>query len=305
MEGNEIMKWEYPEEELLMSGHLACQGCGGTMVMRHALKAMGHNTVCVIPASCWSIIAGNWPYTSLKVPILHTAFETAGAAASGVRAALDMKGKHDTKVMAFAGDGGTFDIGLQSFSGAAERNEDIVYICYDNEAYMNTGIQRSSATPEKAWTTTTPETDPKSGPKKNMIQVLAGHKIPYCATASVAMVEDLFKKVKRAAETKGTTFVHVLSPCPPGWRIPSNKSIEVSRLAVDTKSFPLYEVINGEEYRITFEPKDLPVEEYLKLQGRYGHLTPEDIEYIQSRVDYEWKVLLQRSMMEPYHMIMP
>jgi pyruvate/2-oxoacid:ferredoxin oxidoreductase beta subunit len=119
------------------------------------------------------------------------------------------------------------------------------------------------------------------------------------------MVEDLFKKVKRAAETKGTTFVHVLSPCPPGWRIPSNKSIEVSRLAVDTKVFPLYEVINGEEYRITFEPKDLPVEEYLKLQGRYSHLTPEDIEYIQSRVDYEWKVLLQRSMMEPYHMIMP
>ena len=129
-----------------------------------------------------------------------------------------------------------------------------------------------------------------------MIQVLAGHKIPYCATASVAMVEDFFNKVKRAAETKGTTFVHVLSPCPPGWRISSNKSIEVSRLAVDTKSFPLYEVINGE---------DLPVEEYLKLQGRYSHLTPEDIEYIQSRVDYEWKVLLQRSMMEPYHMLMP
>ncbi|MEE8397720.1 MAG: thiamine pyrophosphate-dependent enzyme [Desulfobacterales bacterium] len=298
------MRSNYPSEELMRPGHLGCQGCGGTMIMRHCLKALGADTICVIPASCWSIIAGQWPYSTLKVPILHTAFETAGAAASGVRAALDMKGKHETKVLAFAGDGGTFDIGLQSLSGAAERNEDIIYICYDNEAYMNTGIQRSSATPESAWTTTTPSTFPKEGPKKNIIQILTAHKIPYCATANVAWPEDLMAKVKIAGETKGTTFIHVLSPCPPGWKIPSEKSIEVARMAVHTKVFPLYEVINGEEYQINVEPKDLPVEAYLSAQGRFSHLDAKDIKQIQRRVDYEWKILLQRSMMESFHLNM-
>ncbi|MCP4752733.1 MAG: 3-methyl-2-oxobutanoate dehydrogenase subunit beta [Proteobacteria bacterium] len=298
------MKPDYPQEELMLSGHLACQGCGGAMIMRHCLKALGRNTICVIPASCWSIIAGNWPYSALKVPLLHTAFETAGASASGVRAALDMKGKHDTRVLAFAGDGGTFDIGLQSLSGATERNEDIVYVCYDNEAYMNTGIQRSSATPEKAWTTTTPATFPKVGPKKNMIQILSGHKIPYCATANVAWPRDLIAKVRKAAGIKGTTFIHAFSPCPPGWKIPSEKSIEIARLAVHTKIFPLYEVVNGEEYQINVQPDDISVEEYLKMQGRFSHLTKEDVAHIQRRVDYEWKILLQRSMMESFHLNM-
>ncbi len=294
------MKTDYPTEELMQSGYLSCQGCGATIIMRHCLKALGRETVCVIPASCWSIIAGNWPYSSLKIPVIHTAFETAGAAASGVRAALDMKGKTGTRVLAFAGDGGTFDIGLQSLSGAVERNEDIVYICYDNEAYMNTGIQRSSATPEKAWTTTTPESFPKAGPKKDIIQILCGHKIPYCATATVAWPEDLMAKVKKAAETKGTTFIHALSPCPPGWKISSEKSIEIARLAVHTKVFPIYEVLNGEEFHINLEPKGLPVNEYLMTQGRFGHLKKEDIRQIQERVDYQWKVLLQRSMMESF-----
>ena len=303
-ENETISREDYPKEEYMQPGYLSCQGCGGSMAMRHCLKALGSDTICVIPASCWSIIAGNWPYSSLNIPVMHTAFETAGAAASGVRAALELKGKKETNVLAFAGDGGTFDIGLQSLSGAAERNEDIIYVCYDNEAYMNTGIQRSSATPEMAWTTTTPSTFPKVGPKKNIIQILTGHKIPYCATANVAWPEDLITKVKKAAKTKGTTFIHVLSPCPPGWRISSEKCIEVARLATQTKVFPLYEVIDGETYNITMEPENIPVEAYLQSQGRFGHLKKEDIAHIQRRVDYEWKILLQRSMMEPFHMNM-
>jgi pyruvate/2-oxoacid:ferredoxin oxidoreductase beta subunit len=299
-----MLRTEYPAEELMQPGQLSCQGCGASMTMRHCLKALGRNTICVIPACCWSIIAGNWPYNSLDIPLMHTAFETAGAAASGVRAALEMRGKHDTNVLAFAGDGGTFDIGLQSLSGAVERNEDIIYVCYDNEAYMNTGIQRSSATPELAWTTTTPSTRPKIGPKKNIIQILTGHKIPYCATASVAWPEDLVTKVQKAAAIRGTTFLHVLSPCPPGWRISSEKTIEIARLATHTKIFPIYEVINGEEYRINIESKDRPVEDYLKAQGRFAHLTLEHIRHIQRRVDYEWKILLQRSMMESFQLNM-
>lgn len=299
------MRTDYPPQEYLQSGHLACQGCGGTMTMRHCLKALGENTICIIPACCWTIIAGNFPYSALKVPILHTAFETTAAAASGVRAALDVKGKKDTKVLGFAGDGGTFDIGLQSLSGAAERNEDIIYICYDNEAYMNTGIQRSSATPEMAWTTTTPETRPKLGAKKNMIQILAAHKSPYCATANIAWPEDLIRKVKKAASIKGTKFIHVLSPCPPGWKTSSEMSIEVARLATHSKVFPVYEVINGEEYHINIAPKNTPVKTYLKAQGRFRHLSEEDIRQIQTRVDYEWKILLQREMTESFHKNMP
>lgn len=296
------MRQEFAHNELMMPGHLACQGCGGTIIMKHALEAVGPDMVLVIPACCWAIIPGNFPYSSMNVPVLHTAFETSGSAASGVRAGLDMQGKHDTKVLAFAGDGGTFDIGLQSLSGAAERNEDIIYICYDNEAYMNTGVQRSSATPEKAWTTTTPVSRPKAGNKKNIIQILAGHKIPYCATANIAFPDDLARKVKNAADIKGTCFIHAFSPCPSGWKIPSEKAIEVSRLATHSKVFPLYEVFGGEEYRITMEPDEVPVGDYLRRQGRFRHLTDTDLDYIQERVDYEWKILLQRSMMEPFHM---
>jgi len=294
------MRTEIPREELMLSGHLACQGCGGALAMRLALKALGKDTIVVIPACCWTIISGPYPYSALDVPILHTAFETAGAAASGIRAALDIQGNTHTKVLAWAGDGGTFDIGLQSLSGAAERNEDIIYVCYDNEAYMNTGIQRSSATPEKAWTTTTPEKHPKLGPKKNMVQILAGHKAPYVATASVAYPEDLINKIKKAASVFGTKFIHILAPCPPGWRISSEQSIEVARLATETKVFPIYEVFNGEEYRINIEPKQRPVIDYLRTQGRFRHLSSADVEEIQKRVDYEWKRLLQKAMIEPF-----
>jgi pyruvate/2-oxoacid:ferredoxin oxidoreductase beta subunit len=295
-----IARAEVPREEWLGSGHLACQGCGGALAMKLAMKALGPDTIVVIPACCWTIINGQFPYSALKVPVLHTAFETGGATASGIRAALDIQGKSHVKVVAWAGDGGTFDIGLQSLSGAAERNENILYICYDNEAYMNTGIQRSSATPDKAWTTTTPESHPKSGPKKNMVQILAAHKSPYVATASVAYPEDLIGKVRRAAATTGTKFLHVLAPCPPGWKIASDISIHVARLATETKIFPIYEVFDGEEYRINVAPKEKPVSEYLKLQGRFRHLTPADVDYIQRRTDYEWERLLHKAMMEKF-----
>lgn len=285
-----------PERELMGSGHLGCQGCGGALAMRYALKALGEKTIVVIPACCWTIIAGPFPYTSLKVPVLHTAFETAAVAASGVRAALDIQGDTETTVLAWAGDGGTFDIGLQSLSGAAERNENIIYICYDNEAYMNTGIQRSGATPFLAWTTTTPEKTPKSEPKKDIMAIMVAHRIPYAATATVAYPDDFIRKVQKAKSIYGTKFLHVLAPCPPGWKAPSEWAIKLSRLAVQTRVFPLYEVEDGERY-ILNEPKDdtaLPVSEYLKLQGRFGHLTEKDIQAIQDLIDKRWQRLLRQ-----------
>ena len=215
------MKFQIPREELLGSGHLACPGCGATQSMRYTLKALGEKTIIVLPACCWSIIAGPFPYSSLQVPLYHTAFETAGAAASGIKAGLEIQGDTETTVLAWAGDGGTFDIGIQALSGAAERNDDIIYICYDNEAYMNTGIQRSSATPWGAWTTTTPVRHFKNRPKKDMMMVMAAHKIPYAATACVAFPDDLVAKVKKAKGSKGPRFLHVFSPWPPGWKIPS------------------------------------------------------------------------------------
>ncbi|MFQ5798990.1 MAG: thiamine pyrophosphate-dependent enzyme, partial [Bacteroidota bacterium] len=182
-----------PETELLRPGHLACPGCGATLAMRYALKALGAQTVLVIPACCWSVIDGPVPYSATAVPLYHAAFETAAATATGVKAGLDVQADTETNVVAWAGDGGTFDIGLQALSGAAERNEDIIYFCYDNEAYMNTGIQRSSATPFGAWTTTTPKESLKREHKKNIIEILAAHRIPYIATATVAFPEDFIQ----------------------------------------------------------------------------------------------------------------
>ncbi len=290
----------YPERELMGSGHLACQGCGATIAVRHVLKVLGEDTIAVVTASCFTIISGPFPYSALKIPFMHTAFETAAVAASGVRAALDIQGKHDIKVLAWAGDGGTFDIGIQALSGTAERNDDIIYVCYDNEAYMNTGIQRSSATPKGAWTTTTPASTPKVTPKKDIVRIMAAHRVPYAATANVAYPFDLMEKAKKAADIKGTTFLHILSPCPTGWRCPPEKSIEVSRLATQTRVFPLYEVFDGEDYRVTLEPEARPVEEYLKSQGRFSHLTAQDIELVQERVDFEWKKLLFQSEQDPF-----
>jgi pyruvate/2-oxoacid:ferredoxin oxidoreductase beta subunit len=285
-----------PQEELLLQGHVACPGCGASLSMRYALKALGQQTMVVIPACCWSIIAGPFPYSSMEVPIFHTAFETTGAVASGVRAALQIQGKSDITVMGWAGDGGTFDIGIQALSGAVERNEDFIYVCYDNEAYMNTGIQRSSATPQMAWTTTTPVAHPKDEPKKDIIAIMAAHRIPYAATATVGYPEDMILKFQKAKAIRGAKFIHLLSPCPPGWKSEAADSIRLARLAVQSKVFPLFEVEGGKTYTINLWPDpEIPVREYLRLQGRFRHLSEQNIQQIQEEVDATWEKLVEQA----------
>lgn len=281
------------DNEFLYPGHTGCPGCGALLAMRYTLKALGRETIVALTASCWSAIAGTYPYTALSVPTLHCAFATAAITAAGIKGALEMKGDTKTTVLAWAGDGGTFDIGMQSLSATAERNDDIIFVCNDNEAYMNTGNQRSSATPEYAWTTTTPIGAIKNTRKKDLVGIMVAHHIPYVATACIAYPEDLIAKVKKAKGFKGTKLIHVLSPCPTGWRYPSELTIKVGILAVQTNVFPLYEVENG-QYNITVMSNGLPVKEYLELQGRFKHLTEDDIITIQNNVDAEWEKLLQR-----------
>jgi pyruvate ferredoxin oxidoreductase beta subunit/2-oxoisovalerate ferredoxin oxidoreductase beta subunit len=280
--------------DLIHPGHVACPGCGAAIAMKFALRAMGPKTMLVIPACCWGVIAGPYPQSSLKVPVLQTAFATAGAAASGLRAALDMRGDSETVVMAWAGDGGTFDIGLQSLSGAVERNEDILYVCYDNEAYMNTGVQRSSSTPYGTRTTTTPGPGWKRSRKKNIVEILAAHRIPYAATASIAFPEDMMRKFEKARQIKyGSRFLHVYATCPTGWGIPSEKSIHIARLAVQCNMFPLYEVENGLDYALNYQGNE-PVDAYLDAQRRFRHLNEDEIQYIQTMVDEDWDLLMQK-----------
>jgi pyruvate/2-oxoacid:ferredoxin oxidoreductase beta subunit len=283
------------DKELMCSGHVGCPGCGATIAMRFVLKALGEKTIMVLPACCWSVIAGPFPQSSLKIPVIHTAFETGGATASGVRAALDMKGDKETTVITWAGDGGTFDIGFQALSGAVERNEDFIYACYDNEAYMNTGIQRSSSTPYGAWTTTTTGADWKKLRKKNIVEALVAHRIPYAATANIAFPEDLIRKVKKAKAIKGSKFLHIYASCPTGWRIPSEMSIKIARMAVQTNIFPLYEVENGINYTINYKPREYLVREYFKLQGRFRHLKDTDLDQIQEMVNEDWGLLLRKA----------
>ena len=289
------MQLEALDRELMCSGHVGCPGCGATIAMRFMLKALGEKTVMVLPACCWSVIAGPYPQSSLKIPVIHTAFETGGATASGVRAALDMRGDQETTVVTWAGDGGTFDIGFQALSGAVERNENFIYICYDNEAYMNTGIQRSSSTPYGAWTTTTSGSDWKKLRKKNIVEALVAHRIPYAATANIAYPEDLVRKVKKAKEVKGSRFLHIYASCPTGWRIPSEMSIKIARMAVQTNIFPLYEVENGVHYTINVKPREYLVREYFKLQGRFRHLSEADLDQIQAMVNEDWGLLLRKA----------
>lgn len=283
-----------PREEYMSPGHLACQGCGASLAMRLALKGLGQKTIVCIPACCWAVIDGPFPHSSLDIPIYHCAFETAASSASGVRAGLDMVGDTETTVLAWAGDGGTFDIGLQALSGAAERNDDIIYTCYDNEAYMNTGIQRSSATPVGAWTTTTPVKHYKKERKKDIIGIMASHGIPYIATASVAYPEDMVKKFKKAREIKGTRFIHVFAPCPAGWKSRPEDTVKLARLAVQTGYFPLFEIEDGERWTLNLKIKERkPMAEYLKLQGRFRHLKEDEIAMIQQEVDARWAKILK------------
>ncbi len=289
-----IIKDLMPRDELLASGHLACPGCAAPIAMNLVLKALGPQTVVTLPACCWSIIAGPWPQSSLRVPLFHTAFETGGATASGIKAGLVARGDTETTVIAWAGDGGTFDIGLQALSGAAERNEDIIYFCYDNEAYMNTGIQRSSATPWGAWTTTTPSIEPEATPKKDIVSILAAHGIPYIATASVAYPVDLVEKVEKARTIRGTRFIHILAPCPPGWKTQNDETIDLARQAVQTRVFPLFEIENGRSWRLTVDHAGDPVAPYIRRQARFKHLTDAQLDLIQKDVDDRWERLQLR-----------
>ena len=279
----------------MYSGHVGCPGCGAAIAMRFTLKALGEKTIVVLPACCWSIIAGPYPQSTLKVPVIHSAFETGGAVASGVRAALDVKGDSETTVVTWAGDGGTFDIGFQALSGAVERNENFIYVCYDNEAYMNTGVQRSSSTPYGAWTTTTPGQDWKKMRKKNIVEALVAHRIPYAATANIAFPDDLVRKVQKAKGLKWSKFIHIYASCPTGWRIPSEMSVKIARMAVQTNIFPLYEVEGGIKYTINYKPKEYLVREYFKLQGRFRYLTDRDLDQIQEMVNEDWELLLRKA----------
>jgi len=287
------------EEKLLLPGHAACAGCAPAVNIRHVLDGLaaaapGTPTVLVIPASCWTIIAGVWPATPFKVAVHLTPFASAAAEASAIKAGLRLQGHGETNVVVWGGDGSTCDIGFSGVSAAAERNEDIVYVLNDNEAYMNTGVQKSGATPEGAWTTTTPAGSPRTGQKKDMARIMAAHGIPYVASlalGSVPMLRDFRRKVTRAAEVKGFRFLHVLGPCPPGWRYPTDQSVEIARLAVESRYFPLFECDHG-AWRITFRPKhEVPVRDFLETQGRFGHLAAAEIESIQAHVDARWELL--------------
>jgi len=289
-----MIKDQLQGRELMTSGHLACPGCGGALAMRMVLKELGEQTIVVMPACCWTVIAGPYPQASLQVPVYHAPFETAASVACGVRAALDMRGDTETTVLAWAGDGGTFDIGLQALSGAAERNENILYVCYDNEAYMNTGIQRSSATPWGAWTTTTPVAEPQANPKKDIMAIMAAHRISYAATATPAYPVDLVAKVRKAKAVRGMRFLHLLTPCPPGWKYPDERSMELARLAVRSRVFPLLEVEDGARWRFTMDHPGDPVEPYVRAQGRFRHLQDEQIAVVQENVDARWTELLRR-----------
>lgn len=284
---------ELSREEYLLKGHIACAGCGLAISLRLLFKALGNKVIMVVPACCTSVIPGPFPYTSFAVPVQNMLFETAASTASGVVAALRQRGVKDVTVVSWAGDGGTFDIGIQALSGAVERETDFIYICYDNEAYGNTGIQRSGATPYGAWTTTTPTG--KRQRKKDMAFIMAAHRIPYVATACPSYPMDFINKVRKAKEIKGSKFIHLLAPCPTGWRYDTSKTVEMGRLAVQTGMWVLFEIeygkfkLNSPSDRLVDKAKRKPVKEYLALQGRFRTLKEGDIEKIQKWVDEDWE----------------
>ena len=284
-------------------GHRACIGCGEALAVRLACKALGNNVVVVNATGCMEIVASQLPYSSWRVPWIHTLFENTAAVASGIEAGfkvMQRKGRdiQDITIVAIAGDGGTSDIGLQALSGALERGHNFLYLCFDNEAYMNTGIQRSSATPFGASTTTSPAGKISMGQfswKKNMPAIVAAHDIPYVATACHSYPFDLMAKVKKGAAIKGPAYIHVLSVCPTGWRCPTDLAIRLGRLAVETGIFPLYEIENG-KYNLSYDvPKLRPVQDYLKLQGRFRHLSDDTISTIQERVQREYYQLAEKA----------
>ena len=279
------------QPETLQAGHAACAGCGLMPGVRLIQRCLGPETVFVAPACCFSVINGQYPYSALGVPLVNCAFETAAITAAGLRAGFDVTGAEDVLVVALAGDGGTFDIGFGALSAAAERNENILYICYDNEAYMNTGIQRSGATPSGAWTTTTPQGALKSEPKKDIGAILAAHKIPYFATASIAWPQDFAAKLTQAKDMRGFRMIHYFCPCPTGWHADPKESIKLARLAVESRIFPLYEVMDGERWILNIVSSGAGFEEYIRLQGRFKYMQPEDIKKFKESVNRRWQKL--------------
>ena len=276
---------------LISKGHIACQGCAALSTANLILNELGPKTVAVIPACCLSVCNGPYPSAAFKIPVVNCAFETAAITAAGIRAGLDRK-KEEANVVVLAGDGGTYDIGLGALSGAAERNDDILYVCYDNEAYMNTGIQRSSSTPYGAHTTTTPREGYKRENKKDIVGILKAHDVPYIATATIAKPGDFKKKVRKAKEMKGFRFILAFTPCPTGWKFDPRYSIKMARLAVESGLFPLREIVYGEETvkKIKTEDSKAVFKEYLKLQGRFKHLSDEEVNNIYLEyMNFYWK----------------
>jgi pyruvate ferredoxin oxidoreductase beta subunit len=293
-----------PKIDGLAPGHRACTGCGEALAVRIACKAMGRNVIVANATGCMEVISSQLPTTSWDIPWIHTLFENTAAVASGVESALKVmirKGKlpeKGTKVVAMGGDGATSDIGFQALSGALERGHDFLYLMFDNEAYMNTGIQRSSATPWGAATTTSPVGKKSIGQKtrkKNMPAIVAAHDIPYVATACPGYPFDMMEKVKKGLAVNGPAFISVFSVCPTGWRSAPDLSVRLGRLAVETGIFPLYEVENG-KYTLNLDPSPLrPVQDYLKLQGRFRHLSEGMVKQIQDRVTKDYEALKEKS----------
>jgi pyruvate/2-oxoacid:ferredoxin oxidoreductase beta subunit len=283
---------EVPNKDYFLWGHGACPGCGVAIAVKNIMKILGPETIVYVPASCLVVFGAQYPTSAFDVPYFFTAFENTGAVTTGIRAAMRRRGKK-ALVVGLAGDGGTFDIGLQALSGAADRDEDILYVCLDNEAYMNTGIQMSGATPFGAWTTTSPAGKAVKGKrrfKKDIDHIVAAHDPPYMATLSIAHYNDFVRKVDKAKNTQGFRFLHVLTPCVPGWRSEASKTMEIAKLAVETGMWTLFEAEKGEA-SLTYKPaKMLPVTDYLKVQGRFAHMTVDDINALQKWLCMKWWV---------------
>lgn len=293
-----------PEKEYVLPGTRACPGCALSLAYRHILKALEGQVIVTVPPSCLTVLHGMYPITSVMVPCVNTPFASTAASATGLVAGLRVTGKTRLTVLAIAGDGGTHDIGIQSLSGAAERDEDFIYICYDNEGYMNTGNQRSGSTPPGALTGTTPVLGKKQKPK-DIALIMEAHGIPYVATANTSFPLDLYEKVKKARSIAGTRFIHIFTPCPPGWQFPHSHTIKIGQLAAETGISVLYEIENG-AFQLTGITRTIaqrgtlkPVAEYLAAQGRFKKITQEQLSQLQAWVNTRWKYYLQRATGNP------
>ena len=290
---------ELQVQELYGPGERTCAGCGASVTARMTLKSLNHPAYVVNATGCLEVATTIYPYTAWSVPWVHGLFENAPAIASGIETYLKSinGGKMDSDIIVFGGDGGTFDIGLQALSGAFERRHDFVYVCYDNEAYMNTGVQRSSATPEGAWTTTTPvgaASPGKTGPKKDLVAFALAHRVDYVATACATYWSDFISKIRKAADVKGPALIHAIAPCPLGWRFKTEQTIQMGKLAVQSRYFPLYEVERG-KYKLSMNPHQVPLEDFLKMQGRFNHLFraeyAEELTALKAQVEARWAAL--------------